>query len=87
VGSGTKKKKGDAVVDNVNHPGHYETGKYECISVMTEALGPEVVEGFCLGNAFKYLYRAKRKNGIEDIRKAQWYINKLIEMEESADEG
>ena len=47
-------------MDNVNHPFHYETGKYECIDVMIEAIGKEAVMGFCMCNAFKYIYR----NGI-----------------------
>ena len=68
--------------DLVNHPSHYETGKFECIDVMEEALGRDVVKGFCIGNAFKYLYRAKRKNGLEDLKKAQWYLNRVISMEE-----
>lgn len=68
------------VADNVNHPAHYETGKFECIEVMTEVMGKEAVADFCLCNAFKYLYRTKRKNGVEDIEKAQWYINKYLEL-------
>lgn len=67
-------------VDMVNHPSHYETGKFECIEVMTEALGREEVKGFCICNAFKYLYRCSRKNGLEDIKKAKWYIDKFIEL-------
>lgn len=69
--------------DVVNHPNHYQTGKYNCIEVMEEALGKEVVKDFCLCNAFKYIYRHKRKNGLEDIKKAQYYINKYVEIEES----
>lgn len=68
--------------DSVNHPSHYETGKFECIEVMEEALGRDVVKGFCIGNAFRYLYRAKRKNGLEDMKKARWYLDKVISMEE-----
>ncbi len=66
--------------DNVNHPSHYETGKFECIEVMLETQGLEAVLDFCLCNAFKYLYRAKRKNGLEDIKKANWYLSKYIEL-------
>lgn len=62
--------------DPVNHPSHYETGKFECIEVMEEALGRSMVESFCICNAFKYLYRSQRKNGDEDLFKAQWYVNK-----------
>ena len=71
------------ISDPVAHPAHYCTGKYECIEVMTEVFGVEAVQEFCRCNAFKYLYRSDRKNGIEDIRKAQWYLNKYIELEES----
>ena len=72
--------------DMVNYPPHYCTGKFECIDVMTEIFGAEAVQNFCLCNAFKYLYRTNRKNGIEDIKKAQWYINKYIELEVSKNE-
>lgn len=72
--------------DMVNYPPHYCTGKFECIDVMTEIFGVEAVQNFCLCNAFKYLYRTNRKNGIEDIKKAQWYINKYIELEVSKNE-
>ena len=68
--------------DPVAHPAHYCTGKYECIEVMTEVFGKKAVQDFCRCNAFKYLYRSYRKNGIEDIKKARWYINKFIDLEE-----
>lgn len=71
----------DATNDNVNHPSHYETGKFECINVMIETQGVEAVKNFCICNAFKYLYRAKKKNGLEDYKKAKWYIEKYIELE------
>ena len=66
--------------NNVNHPSHYATGKYECIDVMLEIFGVEAVKTFCLLNAFKYNYRSGRKNGLEDIQKAKWYIDKYIEL-------
>lgn len=66
--------------DVVNHPGHYETGKFECIEVMQEALGVEAVKAFCICNAFKYIYRHQRKNHLEDIKKAKWYIDKYLEL-------
>lgn len=70
------------MTDIVNHPGHYETGRFECIEVMQEIYGTDAVKQFCICNAFKYLYRCKRKNGLEDLKKAQWYINKIVELEE-----
>lgn len=68
--------------DNVNHPDHYETGKFECIDVMIETQGVEAVKNFCLCNAFKYIWRTNRKNGLEDVKKAHWYLNKYLELEE-----
>ncbi|MBR7162299.1 MAG: DUF3310 domain-containing protein [Clostridia bacterium] len=68
--------------DPVNHPSHYETGKFECIEVMIEVFGVEAVKNFCLLNAFKYLYRCNHKaNKTEDIKKSQWYENKYLELE------
>lgn len=74
------------MIDIVNHPSHYESGKFECIEVMEETQGKEAVMDFCICNALKYLYRHKRKNGIEDIKKARWYINKYIELSEQETE-
>lgn len=73
--------------DVVNHPSHYETGKFECIEVMEEIYGREDVKAFCRCNAFKYLYRCKNKNGNQDIDKARWYINKYLDLcEEDGDD-
>lgn len=60
----------------VDHPDHYQAGGFECIDVML------AVKSFCLLNAFKYLYRSEKKNGIEDLKKASWYLNKIFELEE-----
>ena len=68
--------------DNVNHPSHYETGNFECIDVMVETQGKEAVMDFCICNAFKYIYRHNNKNGVEDIKKAKWYLDKYIELSE-----
>ena len=69
--------------DNINHPKHYESGKFECIEVMQEAIGVEATKGFCLCNAFKYIYRCKSKHEspVEDIKKAIWYLEKFLELE------
>ena len=66
--------------DNVNHPSHYETGKFECIDVMIETQGIEETKNFCVCNAFKYIYRHNMKNGEEDLRKAKWYLDKDMEL-------
>ena len=67
--------------EHVNHPEHYKTGKFECIDIMAETQGIDAVQSFCVCNAFKYLYRHKKKNGTEDISKAIWYLNKYLELE------
>lgn len=75
------KKDHEEPVDNVNHPSHY-TGRYECIDVMQDVFGDEATNDFCLCNAFKYIWRARKKNGLEDVKKAVWYLNKYIEEAE-----
>lgn len=72
----------NTVEDVVNHPSHYETGKFECIDVMRETQSDAAVQDFCICNALKYIYRHRNKNGVEDIRKAKWYIDKYLEIEE-----
>ena len=63
--------------EKVNHPDHYNSGKYEVMDVIDDA---GFTEGFCLGNALKYILRAKHKeNYIEDIKKAQWYLEYIIQ--------
>lgn len=67
---------------SVEHPMHYQGGKYECIEVMQAVLTEEQFKGFCLGNAFKYIWRAGKKSTAdfnEDIRKANWYLRYLDE--------
>ena len=67
--------------DNVNSPSHYQ-GKVECIDCIESATaGLNGIEAFCTGNAIKYLYRWKKKNGITDLKKAKWYIDKIISIE------
>ena len=68
------------MADNVNHPSYYKTGQFECIDVMIETQGVEATMNFCMCNAFKYLYRHNGKNGMEDVRKADWYLCKYLEL-------
>lgn len=64
----------------IDHPSHYRGTKYECIEVMADILTPEQLKGFCIGNAFKYLWRAGKKGDmLEDIKKASWYLGYLAE--------
>jgi len=65
--------------DNVNHPSHYNSGKFEVIDIIDE-FGKEYngANGFRFGNIVKYVLRAKHKNGVEDLKKARWYLDRLI---------
>lgn len=67
-------------MSNINHPEHYQSC-HECIDEMTALFDVEAVKAFCKCNVYKYRYRADRKNGEEDIAKAEWYLDKLIELE------
>lgn len=68
--------------DKVNHPSHYTAGKVECIDAIESATtGLTGIEAVCTANAIKYLWRWKHKNGVEDLKKAQWYVKHLIERQ------
>lgn len=65
--------------DNVNHPSHYTQGDIECIDAIKAAtVGKTGIEAACVANVIKYLWRYEAKNGVEDVRKAKWYIDRLI---------
>ena len=65
--------------DEVNHPSHYNNGKIECIKAIEAASTQEEFEGYLRGNVLKYVWRFKYKDNIKDLRKARWYLDKLIE--------
>lgn len=70
--------------DMVNHPPHYQSASgLEVINVI-EAFTDDLVgmEAVCTANALKYICRWKKKNGVEDLKKAVWYLNKLIDAKE-----
>lgn len=74
--------------DPVNHPDHYTKGGIECIYALKAATtGLKGIEAVCTANAIKYLWRWKQKNGVEDLRKAVWYIHRLIDEAEARDDG
>jgi hypothetical protein len=64
--------------DNIN-PNHYKQGKVECIDAIESSMTPEQFKGYLKGNMLKYMWRFENKGGVEDLKKAQWYLNKLIE--------
>ena len=66
-------------VDMVNHPSHYTQGGIECIDALKAATVSKTgIEAVCTANAIKYLWRYEEKNGVEDVKKARWYIDRLI---------
>lgn len=71
--------------DAVNSPSHYTTGGIECIDCIKAALGENFI-GFLMGNVIKYSYRYRHKNGIEDLKKARWYLDRAIKEVEQNDE-
>ena len=64
--------------DAIN-PNHYRGNGIECIEYMKERLNSEAFFGYLNGNVIKYTHRWQDKNGIEDLRKARWYLDRLIE--------
>jgi hypothetical protein len=82
--TGSKEVKHTGAGDNVNHPSHYTQGKIECIDAIEEATkGLFGISAVCVANVIKYIWRYKFKNGIEDLKKARWYLDKLIAHEEN----
>lgn len=68
--------------NNVNHPNHYQSESglevIDVIKAFTSELSGE--EAFCIGNAIKYICRYSKKNGVEDLEKAKWYIDRAISV-------
>lgn len=72
--------------DMVNHPAHYIKGKVECIDCIESAVSDLAgVEAFLTGQVIKYLYRWPDKGVAEDLRKAEWYLHRLIREVENHD--
>ena len=76
--------------ETVSHPAHYCQGGVECIDALEAATtGLQGIEAVCTANAIKYLWRHQHKNGVQDLRKAIWYIERLIqhyEMQEQSND-
>ena len=78
-------QKDDSKEDLVNSPVHYNKGGIECITGIQAMLTDEEFIGYLRGNSLKYRWRFPYKNGIEDLKKAAWYENKLLEVLEDND--
>jgi|TARA_Y100000296_G_scaffold41411_1_gene47719 hypothetical protein len=73
--------------DNINHPPHYNRGSVETIDMIKNSMAAPEFEGYLQGNVIKYISRYKYKGtALEDLQKAEWYINRLIrEVEDLID--
>lgn len=66
--------------DAVNHPSHYTNGSIECIDAIKASMGYDKFVGYLKGNIIKYIWRYELKaNPVQDLEKAQWYLNRLIQ--------
>lgn len=68
----------ERMTDNIN-PSHYKKGGIECVEAIKAAtVGKTGIEAVCTANVIKYVWRYEDKNGVEDLRKALWYLERLI---------
>ena len=75
------------IKDNVNSPDHYNTGSIECIEYLKDNMSYEAYLGYLEGNCKKYLHRCRyKKKPVEDLKKARWYLGRLIEELDGPDE-
>jgi hypothetical protein len=65
--------------DDVSSPAHYNKGSIECIEAIEAASTKEEFEGYLRSNVIKYIWRFRYKDNIKDLKKAKWYLEKLIE--------
>ena len=71
-----------AADDLVNSPSHYASGAIECIDAIEASMLPDKFQGYLKGNIQKYLWRYEFKGGVQDLRKANWYLDRLIKSHE-----
>lgn len=68
-------------IDMVNHPPHYTGGGVECIDAIRASMSDEAFEGFLKGQVMKYIWRyEKKRKPLEDLKKADWYLGRLISL-------
>lgn len=73
-------------MDKIN-PDYYKNKSIETIEVIRNELTSDEFRGYLKGQIFKYLARHRLKNGLEDLKKAQWYMNYLIKFEQEMEEA
>ena len=80
IKEGSIKESDVKLTDMVNHPPHYTKGGIECLDAIRASMTDDEYKGYLKGNIIKYLWRYEWKNGLEDLKKAQFYQNRLIEI-------
>jgi hypothetical protein len=70
------------MTDFVNHPPHYQ-GSIECIEAIEASMSPAAFKGALKANVIKYIWRYEQKGGAESLRKAEWYLQRLIAFRET----
>ena len=78
---GAKGGMGAMPFDSVDKPAHYARGSIECIDAIRAQMSKEEYQGYLRGNVVKYMWRWRDKGGVESLRKARWYLDKLIASE------
>lgn len=73
----------EEAVDAVNSPAHYNSGGIEAITAIEASMDPGAYAGYLKGNIMKYMWRyEKKEKPIEDLKKARWYLDRLIGLRE-----
>lgn len=68
-------------IDMVTHPPHYTGGSVECIDAIRASMTDEAFEGFLKGQVMKYIWRyEKKRKPLEDLKKADWYLGRLVSL-------
>lgn len=65
------------MTDNIN-PDHYKDSEIECIDAIESSMSKEAYKGYLKGSIIKYIWRYEKKNGVEDLKKARWFLARLI---------
>jgi len=72
------------LIDDINSPAHYTFGTIEVTDYIQDKLTPEEFEGFCKGVILQYVSRCRLKGGVDDLKKAAWYLNRIIKVKEAS---
>ena len=75
------------MADMINNPPHYISGGLEVLEVLEKKMSPEAFKGFLMGNVLKYVLRHEYKGGLQDLKKANFYLTKWIDVANSREQA